>query len=86
MALLTHRPSFTTLGTNKTIKKLLRQPQASLHMLVVEQELCHMLALLAQSEQGVLMFCITDQMSPLIPSCLSLCKYTHVHVPQAAQA
>jgi len=45
-----------------------------------------MLALLAQSEQGVLMFCITDQMSPLIPSCLSLCKYTHVHVPQAAQA
>ena len=57
MALVTHRPSFTTwLGMKKTIKKLLWQFQASLqcrcHMLVVDQERCHMLAFLSQSEQG----------------------------------
>ncbi len=53
MALVTHRPSFTTLlGMKKTIKQLLWQSQASLHILVVEQELCHMLAFLSQSEQG----------------------------------
>ncbi len=64
MALVTHRPSFTTLlGMETTTKKVLWQSQASLHMLVVEQELCHMLAFLSQSEQGWCahdMVCYTD--------------------------
>ena len=54
MAFVMYRPSFTTIlsGMKKTIKKLLWQPQAGLHMLETEQELYHMLAFLFQSAQS----------------------------------